>query len=154
MRLSRWAGLAAVTVALIALSAQSADARSRPDTSGGYTNTVVGPTIYQTNDIYQSTDMVPLTGTPSTGTIGSVSYSWSYLTYPTGYTFYFGLCDHYRCVTLGSSYGGGSSGSTTAFAGDNALTDFAFYFDVYDTTTHTITPCYGARDSINVNYTF
>jgi hypothetical protein len=155
MRLSRLIGVAAAVAALVLVSPQIAGAQVHPATSGSYTNYTVGPTIYQTYWTYESADVVPPANVPSTGVINSVSYSWSYLNYTAGDVYYYALCDHYHCFLLGSGYGGGASGSTTDFAGDDAQTDFAFEFEVVDSTgtAHTITPSYGARDTVDVNYT-
>jgi hypothetical protein len=89
MRFSRWASLTVVILALVVLSPQGASAQVHPASSGAYGNSVTGPAIYQTNLPYQSSDMVPLSGTPSGGTLTTVYYSWSYLTYTAGYRYYY-----------------------------------------------------------------
>ncbi|MGE5547285.1 MAG: hypothetical protein ACM33T_10330 [Solirubrobacterales bacterium] len=139
--------LAVSAIALMgALTAGQAEAFS-----GAWGSQTGGPTIYQTNWAYYSSDINAPAGIPTTAIVTSMPYSAGLSYYPTGLNV--GVCP--------SDAGGGcywtTSASGTIYPSDNrkAAQSFRFGFYVAQSTTHILNPyVYGGVDNLVVNYTY
>jgi len=135
------AGLALTAATVAAGPAQAA---------GQYNDSLslVGPTIYQTNNYYTSAS-VGSTVTPN-GPIITVGWDYSFNTaLPAGTTMKVDLCNATKgCVSTGTGYGW-----TDAFNGLPANSKFYYRFNLSSSTTKVLNPpISGARDYITVGF--
>ncbi|GEM_PF-1605738 len=119
--------------------------------SGAWSNSAAGPTIYSKN-IWYLLSLNPVGTIPSTAKITSVSWTWALSTYPSGLTV--GLC--WKTNLTGGKCGdvtSQKSGSTSSFfAGLAANQKMVFEFIVQGSGT--MSPDYGKVDQVIVNYTY
>lgn len=117
-------------------------------TGGAWTNSAVGPTMYQ-KGIFYYLNLLPVGSVPATATITSVVYSWGLSYKPAGLITY--LCHNTTsaCLNVTSV----QSSSTTAFNGLAANKKMIFAFGVSGSGSLTPT-VYGQTDQVIVNYQY
>jgi flagellar protein FlhE len=113
--------------------------------SGAWAGSAFGPTVFQKGAWYATAAINPIGPVTNSNTTTTVNYSWSTSYRPTGLYVY--LCNYARCTSI-STY---QSGSTSAFYGDSANSQFAFYFYVAGSGLLN-PPIYGATNQVIVNY--
>ena len=118
---------------------RSADVTPRAAWAGS----AVGPTMYQRGLWYTGGVINPIAGINSTTSV--VYYTWSASYRPAGLLVY--LCNYARCVDVSNF----QSAGTTAFAGDDAYSQFAFRFGVIGTGLLNRV-VYGSSNQVIVNY--
>lgn len=130
----------AATGAMLLMQANIAHA-----TAGAYSSSAVGQTIYTKNTAYQ--DNFPIVGSPpASGSITSVSYSWSFSSWPSGLTVWLCQGSTNACINVSSS----QRGSTTAFSTRSPTSPFFLYY--YVSGTGTMTPVYSNNNNVIVNW--
>ncbi|WP_081838207.1 flagellar protein FlhE [Sphaerotilus natans] len=115
--------------------------------SGGYSSSVVAPTIYAKNLWYNVP--FPVVGTPVSGTyVGLVYYSWNYKTpRPTGFLVY--LCNNTGLVCFDvTNYASGF----VDFTGQNVPANQTLRLYSRVNGTGTMSSLYGGSSSVNVNW--
>lgn len=115
--------------------------------AGGWSDSEVGPTIYQRGYWRYSPEFDTPATPPINATISYLTWQWSVVNYTQGLLVY--ICDSNfnGCVDV-STYG---TGATTAFNGWPASTNFIMAFGVPGTGT-IIPYIYGKSDTVNVSW--
>lgn len=136
---------------LLAISAVAAMAfaQNASAASGGYGSSAVAPTIYSKNYWYNVAYPV-VGGPPSTATVTSVFYSYSY-NYPRPSGFQVLLCNN--SGTLCADITNSGSGSVD-FTGYNVPANQSLRLYSRVTGTGTMAPLYGGTTNVSVNYVY
>lgn len=98
-------------------------AAGNPRVTGSWVNSTSGPGIFHRGTIYQATQIAPIGNVVKpTSLTRRVNWRYSFLTpVPNGLRAY--LCNYIRCVALNAA-----TGTTAAFNGDSAYSNFSFAF--------------------------
>lgn len=101
----------------------SSIAAGNASVTGSWVNSTSGPGIFHRGTIYQAPQIAPVGNVVKpTSLVRRVTWRYSFLTpAPNGLRAY--LCNYIRCVALGAA-----TGTTAAFNGDSAYSNFSFAF--------------------------
>jgi hypothetical protein len=124
----------------------SAIASGASGVTGSWSSSTSAPTMFHRGVHYQSAQIAPVgSGINATSKTRRVGWQYSFLTAaPAGTHAY--LCNYARCIGLS-----GASGSTSAFEGDNGLSNFVFAF-VIDGRGPLTPALPGAASQVMVSY--
>ena len=114
--------------------------------TGSWVNSTNGPGIFHRGTIYQAPQIAPIGSVVKpTSLVRRVNWRYSFLTpVPNGLRAY--LCNYFRCVALSAA-----TGTTAAFNGDSAYSNFSFAFVINGTGS--LSPALqGQSNYVAVNY--
>lgn len=117
-------------------------------TGGGYSSTMLAPTVSIKNQWYQKNFTVT-NGTPSVGQIGTVYYTWNYSRAQAGLTVYLCTNSGLLCKDVSSAQTGSIN-----YTSYNLAPNLVFSLKAMVTGTGVMVPLNGSQSQVIVNYTF